>query len=477
MAYSLYPRIREGYALNKFSTIRQGKNKNLVTTDHGAWAILDNKELSLLKTMRVEEDPGLFGVLKERGIIVTKENINKVIDDYREKHDFLFYGPTLHIMVPTFRCNQKCIYCHSRSKSPDIKGYDMDRKTAKATVDFILSSPAKKMVIEFQGGDCSLNFDIVKYVIEYTTMEAEKKNKDIKFSLVTNLTTMTEEMLGFLKEHKIMGLSTSLDGPKKVHDANRKYIDGTGTYDDVVYWIKRIKSEFKHDFNLNALTTVTRSSLPYAKEITDEFVELGFNGVWFRFLNKLGFAQSTWDKIGYSADEYLNFWRQGLSHIIEINKKTHFQEVFSKILLTKILTKKDPMFVDIQSPCGAGIGQLLYDHRGDIFTCDEAKVLGDTFQLGNVFTNKLRDVIKHPTVVSMMNVSSKLTTICDNCAYSPYCGICPVDIYMTQGSIVPKLAESFRCKVFHGMLETLFKELVESESSRKIFTAWIDKPL
>lgn len=477
MALSYFPFSREKYLLNKFNTARLERDKNLVTTDHGSWALLSDNELTLLRTMQVEKDPTLFNLLKEKGFIVTEDSVEKIAEDYKERFHFLSYGPTLHILVPTFRCNQKCVYCHSQSVAPNAKGYDMDKKTAEKTVDFILSSPAKVLIIEFQGGDCSLNFETVKHIIEYTEPQANDRGKIVKFSLVTNLTKMTDEMMDFLKTHKIMGLSTSLDGPKKVHDANRKYISGGGTYKDVAYWIKKIKSEFKYDINLNALSTITRYSLPHAKDIVDEFSDLGFNGVWFRFLNNLGFARSVWNKIGYTSEEYLKFWREGIKYILELNKKKLFQEVFSKIILNKMLMRRDSMFVDLQSPCGAAIGQLAYDHLGNIYTCDEAKILGDTFRLGNVKTSTIKDVISHPTTVSMMHVSSKLTTICDACAYSPYCGICPVDTYMTQGSIVPKLPQSFRCKVFEGMIETLFRELLFSENSRKTFFKWLPKPL
>jgi len=477
MAYSLFPVSNEDYATNKYCVKRWGSGRNLVTVDHGAWALLDDRELRLLRSMKVGKDPSLFNLLKERGIIITEDSVGRVAEDYAKRFHFLDYGPTLHIVVPTFRCNQKCIYCHSRSQPPDAKGYDMDEKTAKQVVDFIMSTPAETMVIEFQGGDCSMNFGIVKYIFGYATEQAELKDKDLKFSVVTNLTNMNDEMLGFLKESKIMGLSTSLDGPKHVHDANRKYISGAGTYDDVAYWIRKIKSEFKYAFNLNAMTTVTRHSLPYAKEIVDDFVDLGFTGVWLRFLNNLGFAQSAWQEISYTPDEFLKFWREGLSRVLEVNKEKMFQENFSKILLMKMLSRKDPMFVDVQSPCGAAIGQLLYDNKGDIFTCDEAKVLGDTFRLGNVKDSTFADVINHPTTVSMLNVSSKLSSVCDACAFSPYCGLCPVDTYMSQGSIIPKLAQSFRCKVFNGMIDTLFQELLFSESSRKTFLSWLGKPL
>jgi His-Xaa-Ser system radical SAM maturase HxsB len=350
----------------------------------------------------------------------------------------------------------------------------MDEETAKRIVDFIFTSPSKSLVIEFQGGDCLLNFEIVKFIIEYAENAAKRKKKKIRFSLVTNLSLMNDEIIDFLKKHKVMGISTSFDGPKYIHDKNRKYLNGKGTYDDVVSWIRIIKTEFKKDFNLNALTTITKFSLHYPKEIVDEFVRLGFDSVWFRFLNNLGFAHPQLKKIGYSPEEYLKFWKRGFEYILEINSSgRRFQEIYAKIFLLKILNLPDPMFVDIQSPCGAAIGQLLYDHRGNIFTCDEAKILGETFKLGNVKEDNLRDIINHPTTLSMMNVSSKLITLCDNCAFSPYCGICPINIYMSQNNIIPKLAKSFRCNVFKEMIKTLFEKILFSPRDRESLLNWL----
>ena len=46
-------------------------------------------------------------------------------------------GAVLHIIVPTLRCNQKCIYCHSSARFGKEKEYDMDKETAKKTLEFI----------------------------------------------------------------------------------------------------------------------------------------------------------------------------------------------------------------------------------------------------------------------------------------------------------------------------------------------------
>jgi len=477
MPITFFPRdlgiIQEKYVYNFYRMHKFDDDNFLATTDNGAWVLLNKEELTLLRSYKVHEDPNLFSTLKEKGIILTEDNIKKIVEDYRDRFHFLFRGPTLHIVVPTFRCNMKCIYCHSFSKPLDSKGYDMDEDTAKAIVDFILTSPSKSLTLEFQGGEPLVNFDVLKFIIEYGLEKAKTKNKQLLFSLVTNLTLMDEEKLEFLKRHRVIGISTSFDGPKEVHDKNRRYIKTTGTYDDVVYWIKRIKNEYKEYFSLSALTTITRYSLPFYSEIPQEFHDLGFKRVWLRPLNNLGFAHAVWKKIGYTAEEFLDFYKHGLDYILKLNNGETFMENFATIIAKKILNKFDPMFLDLQSPCGAGIGQLVYDYKGDIFTCDEAKVLGDTFKIGNVKENKLADVINHPTTLSMMNISSKFSLICDACPWSAYCGTCPVNFYVTQGSIVPKLAGEFRCKILGGMIETIFKKIIFLRNEREIIFRWL----
>ena len=97
---------------------------------------------------------------------------------------------------------------------------NMTKKTAKNVVKTIFQSPSPFIKIEFQGGDPSTDFEMVKYIIEEAEWQNLFKKRVLEFVICTNLTLLNEDMVKYLKKHKCM-ISTSLDGPKDLHDTNR----------------------------------------------------------------------------------------------------------------------------------------------------------------------------------------------------------------------------------------------------------------
>ncbi len=476
MAYSYFDtnttEIKE-YTLNKYFVHKFENNTFLITTPSGAWIVLNNEEYDLFRFGKLHKKPNLFKLLSEKGVILTKENSQKIIQDYRDRYHYLSNGVSLNIITPTLKCNQQCIYCHSQAKPNNLKGYTMDEKTAKSTVDFIFQSPAETIQIEFQGGECLLNYPIMKYIIEYSTKLANSKKKKLGYSVVTNLTLMDDEKLDYFTQHQNLGIATSFDGPKCVHDKNRIYLNGKGTYDDVTYWIKKIKSDKKMAHRLNAMPTITKHSLPYAKEIIDEYRKYGFDKTWIRYLGKMGYAHSSWNEIGYTAQQFIEFWKESLEYTLQLNKQgINFAERLTQIYTKKIIDKKDPYYSELQAPCGAAIGQMLYNYKGDIFPCDESKIY-DIFKLGNVKSDKYADIYKKPTTKNIIRATTNLSSLCDACAFSPYCGTCLVETYASEGGLVSKLPSNRRCIMNKEILKHIFKKLIYSKEDREIIFSWI----
>jgi len=455
------------HIVNKFSASKLDSKHVLVTTEHGAWVVLNNNEYSLLKEDKLAEDLNLFTTLEDKGVIATDKNVERIAQMYRDRFYYLFNGISLQIVVPTLRCNQKCIYCHANSMPAKAKGYDMDRKTAKAVVDFMFQTPSEFFTIEFQGGEPLLNFDIVRYIIEYAKQKnhSEKSDangfyagrKNITFTIVTNFTAMDYEKLEFLMENNIR-LSTSLDGPKRLHNKNRPFSGGS-SYRFVTQWIDIIKNEFEYPLFVNALPTITKHSLPYAKEIVDEYVKWGFKHMTMRPLNIAGMAANAWQTVGYSAGEFLQFWRKYIDYVMEINKKRWLVDDQTVFMLRRILTLKPPLNACLGAPCGACIIQTAYNQWGDIYTCDEARAC-ELFKLGNVKKNTYKEVFTSKEALNFIGLTSMVSSACDNCVWHPFCSPCLVSSYGSQKNVIPKLPSDMLCNIRKGQLEYIFKKLL-----------------
>lgn len=305
------------YVENRYVSKRLDNGDYILTIDDGAWALLSKSEYDMLKTRRVSEDPQLFKKLENLGIILTKSNQDKIVDDYCARFAHIFNGTSLHITAITSRCTQRCLYCYVNPKPLNSKGFDMDEDTAKKVVDFIFQTPSPSVTMEFQGGEPLLNFPVLQYMVDYSKKLNKKYKKHLVHTVVTNLTVMTEDILKYLIKNKV-AICTSLDGPKEVHDKNRRYLGGGGTHDDVVHWIKDIKTQFA--YNIHALPVITRFSLPYAREIVDEYIKMRFDRIRIKYMIYCGLARENWGKIGYTPDEYLNFWKEVFDYCLSLNK-------------------------------------------------------------------------------------------------------------------------------------------------------------
>jgi uncharacterized protein len=464
-----------------FFRFKQLNGQYFITNDIGEFAFLTPQEFDLFLSGKIEQAcPDKYSELQNKSFIRNRLNFDRLSQKFASKNMFLGQGPSLHIVVVTLRCDHRCIYCQAGSQPLTVKGLDMDIPTAQKVVDVILESPSPTITIEFQGGEPLVNFDAVKFIVEYANKENKRRKKKLIFSLVSNFTFINQARLGFLINNNV-GICTSLDGPEIPHNKNRISIGKNSSYHNAIKWLKiinkKIENNKRYRFRVNALTTVTKSSLSFPEEIIGEFVNLGLKGIHLRPVGPFGIDKKTWEKIGFSATEFVNFYRKALDYIIELNLKgKEFYERTAKIFLTKILTDKDPNFLDIRSPCGAGTGQLAYNYNGDVYTCDEARMLvaaGDeSFRLGNVFEDNYTKIIGND-ILKTICVASCLDGLpsCCECAYKPYCGVCPIYNYVVEGNIFSTNPYNERCKINMGIMDYLFEKMRVPEI-KSVFSKW-----
>lgn len=307
--------------------------------------------------------------------------------------------------------------------------------------------------------------------MEYT--ELKKKSKTVTYNIVTNLTLITQEIIDFIKKYNV-GISTSIDGNELVHNMNRCYRNGKGSYSDVKQSIGQLKL---NDIKFGAIQTTTSNSLPFYKEIVDEYISMGLKSIFIRPLTPLGCANKDWNIVGYSAEEFIEFYNKAFDYILQLNMNgTEISEGHATIFLSKILHGYPVNYMELRSPCGAGIGQIAYYYDGNIYTCDEGRMLAemgdDSFKLGNVYDNTYDELINcnNCKAACISSVLESLPT-CHDCVYSPYCGTCPVTNLALNKNIFNREPNSYRCKIYRGILDRIFSAL-QNEKEKSIIEKW-----
>lgn len=460
------------YKLNYFN-FKEKNGKYLITNDSGKYSFLTKQQFNKL-IQKKELNDTMMKELMEKGFIF---NINDEIFaskqalELRKAKEYLLVPTTLHIFVVSKSCNFNCIYCQAGELDSKEEFY-MSKEIAKKAVDIALESPSRYLTFEFQGGEPLTNFDTIKYIIEYS--KSNCKDKNIEYNLVSNLTLLTDEMIDFLKENNV-SICTSIDGNRQLQNINRPY-RRKDSYNETINKLKKLK---ENQIKVNAIETTTKYNLDKSKELVDEYIKLGLDSIFIRPLTKLGKAEKNWNKIGYSSTEFLSFYKKTLDYIIEKNKAGIFlSEGHSSIFLKKILLNAPVNYMELRSPCGGAIGQIAYYYDGNIYTCDEGRMLSemgdDSFKLGDVFENNYKDLMQSDCTKTMCIASClECLPYCNSCVYMPYCGACPVINLAQDNNIFVRNPNEYRCEIYKGILDILFAYIENQPENIDIFKKWI----
>lgn len=475
--------MKTKYQILPFRFERFNEQEYFLTNDVGEFIFLKNDDFNDFINERLDTTSDVLYNLKSAQM-ATNTDVEPVIDmlatKFRTKKSILNDFTSLHMVVPTLRCNSNCIYCQVSKKDLCDKGFDMSKTTAKNIVKTIFESPSPVIKIEFQGGEPLTDFEMVQYIIEEAEWTNLFKKKHLEFVICTNISLITPEILKYLKKHKCY-ISTSLDGTKDLHNTNRPLQDTEHNH-EIFEEKLQVCREYLGKDSVSALMTTTCYSLGRFKEIVDEYVRLGFNSIFLRSLNPYGFAKRDKHKIAYPIDDFITNYKEALDYIIELNiKGTFFVEGYAELLLTRILTPFATGFVDLQSPAGVGISGVIYDYNGNVYVSDEARMMASVnnqhFKMGNVNENTYQEMFNSDFLHNVIaNACTECLPGCAECAYQPFCGADPVRNFSEQDDIVGHRPTSESCKKHKDIIKYLLEYIKRNDPKiNNVFWSWITK--
>jgi uncharacterized protein len=467
------------YHLLPFRFLRWSREEILAVNDVGESVFLPNDRFTSLVHHQLSPLDLDYRELKSKHFLLDSTSnvpLELIANKYRTQKSFLDGFTKLHMFVVTLRCDHSCHYCQVSRVNESRSRYDMTEETARKAVDIMFRSPSPTLKVEFQGGEPLLNFELIRYIVEYVEARNTLEGRAIEFVVTTNLVPLTDEMLSYFRQHSIL-ISTSLDGPEAIHNSNRPR-KGNDSHAIVVRNIERAREALGHD-RISAMMTTTRLSLDHPREIVDEYVRLGFDSIFLRPISPYGYAVRTGEALRYETTQFLSFYEQALQHIFEVNRSGfYFVEVYAQILLAKILTPFPAGYVDLQSPAGAGLSAAAYNYDGHVYISDEARMLAEmgdnSCRLGNVHENTYEEIFGGDTIRSIAAGSVlEILPGCSECAFLPYCGADPIFHYRTRADILGHRPTSAFCTKNMFIIRHLLGLLRSGDPFvRQLLTSW-----
>lgn len=327
----------------------------------------------------------------------------------------------------TSDCNLRCKYCILGKAYPMEKEYSstpMRWETAKKAVNFLKehSSHSKNTYIAFYGGEPLMCFDLIKKTVSYS--KKVLKGKKIGFRMTTNATLLDDEKCKFLIKEGFR-LMVSLDGSKSVHNRNRVFKSGKGSFDATMAGVLRLKQMNEAYFSKKVEFNVVIHPPYKLKEIEDFFMNnLPCENVVISFIK----TQNTvyFKKHPLTSADRCAF-RKLVSNFVEARKlmgEKRPDSVYATVIETPLLIihkRSDANIFNtdgtLTGTCLPGVRKLFVATNGDFHICEKIehrRPIGNVckgFDFENI--NKLFD-----------EYYSDVSKVCTKCWALRLCGFC-----------------------------------------------------
>lgn len=414
--FELIPRI-ETYLTQRFGTAAKTDRPEDVLT-----ALL--KDLSAKEGFSEEEQEAAEEILtlREQGELYTDDPYREYATAFKHRQTVV---KALCLNV-AHACNLACRYCFAGEGEYRGERSLMSIEVAKAALDFLVanSGTRRNLEVDFFGGEPLLNWEVVKETVRYGRSIEAEHDKHFRFTITTNGTLLTDEILSFVNE-EMDNIVLSIDGRKKINDYMRPRRDGSAdsVYDEIVPKYLKV-ADLRKGKSYFVRGTFTHENLDFAEDVK-HLADLGFREIsvepvvaspedpWAIRPEDIPVLLEEYDKL---AKLYLDYHRAG--------KGFHFFHF-------NIDLEGGPCVAKRLSGCGTGCEYLGVTPWGDLYPCHQF-VGNERFVMGNVF-----DGITRPDIREMFLASNVYTRDeCTKCFARYYCsGGCAANAWNFNGNI------------------------------------------
>ncbi|WP_164833237.1 radical SAM/SPASM domain-containing protein [Sinorhizobium meliloti] len=435
--------------------VREFKDFIFASNVNGQWAAIRKNGQSTNDVLN-----GSVDALEANLVIRTNGNAAEYDAAVERWNSFDTDLPFLYIVHLTQRCNLTCGFCHSAAVGVDALGKDVTYETLDTIARFIASAPGLTKTIAFQGGEPLLCIDRIAY-FQSKLKPLLEPGARIHYGVTTNATLLDDVALQALQALSVR-VSISVDGPEALHDIDRRYEDGTGSYSKTIENRNRARNLYPRIY-AGQIMVVTAQSAPHFKEIVDEYLDAGEHLFRFKMVTPLGRGKQYAKRGGsLGIDEAVYYHKEVIKYLREkyYNSGALAGELYALTVIRKLFEKVNVGDVDSRNKCGIARNVVDFDIRGNIHACHETSKYRP-FLLGNarqtyreIYGSELASKIRSLTDLSQHSE-------CRSCPYFNYCTPCPAKNYQESGFPDSTAFGSAECTKTIALMDLLIQELNE----------------
>src|SRR6266571_5812972 len=272
-------------------------------------------------------------------------------------------------------CNLGCVYCYAQQGSFGGEARVMERSAAMGAIDLLLAAAeaGDRVQVTYLGGEPLANRELLRESAEYAVTLAARKGVQVRFSITSNGTLLTEQDGEFFERHGF-AVTISLDGSREMHDRLRPFKDGRGSYERTMDRVRPLLQR-QRQMQVSERVTVTPQNLSLRKTL-DDFISIGFHSVGFSpMLSSPGSAQEM------SSADLQKMLQEMLECGAEFERKIGYGDRYPFLNMSNAL-REIHKGTHRPYPCGAGAGYLGVSADGGLYAChrfvgDEGGKMGD----------------------------------------------------------------------------------------------------
>jgi uncharacterized protein len=298
-------------------------------------------------------------------------------------------GLKLLVIQPTALCNLDCVYCYVPDRTdPRRLSMPLMEKLLVAVRESQLVQDQEELDILWHAGEpLAAGIDFYREAFA----EAERILGDrweVRHSIQTNGTLITEEWCQLFRVNGV-SIGVSLDGPARIHDANRKTRGRRGSFPRVMRGIELLRAA---DISISILCVLTSESIDCADELFQFFVTGGFRHIAFNIEETEGtnVRSSLAPECGDGASARGRY-RTFMTRLAELNRDAGWPlRVREFISLAQAIEdiRRSPMRTPVVAEQHAG-AILTMTRQGDVCSWSPELASGvpgalDRFVLGNI---------------------------------------------------------------------------------------------